>query len=373
MIWKLSKCWCVLIILCFKYCTLSIGSRRLSLGERSDRDTRYMVYLLKSEKSTTMLDGWLCAGAIVSPTYILTSAACLRDVTYLYAIAGYRKYVRPENLNLDRCTRERKQKVIRTCVPKNWMYLDIGFAIVEKPYNFSDLTYRFYCSYVPTPIKINMDPKYVTIGTNAMVYGWGHILDKSEPYNLQDRNTEYLYSARTKITEKKVCYDAYGHENVTNIIMDYMICCKGRGLLNEYGNPDEADPEFADGRSRRNMKNSTNNFIKPSRNKNLYNGTNNLFYSRKQGICQNDHGTPLVTWIGREEYVLGVACTSLIRSTFKCLSPYLYTSTQCTSRFIRCAMLGYGQTPMRRMCDDLVKEEGYEIFETKIDWGQGDG
>ncbi|XP_063834625.1 uncharacterized protein LOC135083809 [Ostrinia nubilalis] len=207
-----------------------------------------------------------------------------------------------------------------------------------------------------------------------MVYGWGHQILNRQPGNTQDFNQEYLHSVRTRIVPKTVCNSAYTSPNLTNIIMENMICCQGDGLLDENGNPDYIDPVLADGRSRRkNTENFTDDFIKSANDKNIYNETNKLFYTRKQGICQNDHGAPLVTWIGKEEYVLGVASTSLIKKNSHCSPPYLYTSTQCTSRFIKCALLGYGGKPVRRMCDNLEKEEGYAIHETKIDWAQMDG
>jgi LAS superfamily LD-carboxypeptidase LdcB len=70
----------------------------------------------------------------VSATHILTAAACLLDVTHLYAIAGYRKYVRTEHLEEDECTKNRKQRVLKTCTPKGTLmsYIHTTQALSPK-------------------------------------------------------------------------------------------------------------------------------------------------------------------------------------------------------------------------------------------------
>lgn len=59
-----------------------------------------------------------------------------------------------------------------------WTERDIGVAIVEKPYNFSDQTYRLVCDYVPKQIRVNFFSARVTTEVrshiDAVVYGWGH-------------------------------------------------------------------------------------------------------------------------------------------------------------------------------------------------------
>lgn len=62
--------------------------------------------------------GWVCGGAIVSEWYIITSAACVQDVKHIYAIAGYRKYVKTNDIEHDECTKRMKKKIIFSCVPK---------------------------------------------------------------------------------------------------------------------------------------------------------------------------------------------------------------------------------------------------------------
>lgn len=77
----------------------------------------FQVYLVKAPFSQKIYDSWLCGGALVSKEFILTSAACVEDVDYLYAIAGYRKYIKDKFIEYDDCTKTMKKKVIYTCVP----------------------------------------------------------------------------------------------------------------------------------------------------------------------------------------------------------------------------------------------------------------
>lgn len=82
--------------------------------------------MLKAPVSTQFYDSWLCGGALVSPDFIVTSAACVTDVKHLYAIAGYNKYVPDEDILKDECTKEKKKKVILLCTPKgNFFFYEI--------------------------------------------------------------------------------------------------------------------------------------------------------------------------------------------------------------------------------------------------------
>ena len=78
----------------------------------------FQVFFVKSPYSEPGDDSWLCAGAIVSPTQILTAAACLVDVNKVYVIAGYKKYVRVEDVEKDKCANRSKKKVVKISVPK---------------------------------------------------------------------------------------------------------------------------------------------------------------------------------------------------------------------------------------------------------------
>lgn len=53
---------------------------------------------------------------------------------------------------------------------------------------------------------------------------------------------------------------------------------------------------------------------------------------------QNDHGGPLVTWVGSHEVLIGVASVFKVDNDYKCVGPYLYTSTQCNGAFLSCIL-----------------------------------
>ena len=53
---------------------------------------------------------------------------------------------------------------------------------------------------------------------------------------------------------------------------------------------------------------------------------------------QNDHGGPLVTWVGSKEVLIGVASVFIVSDDLKCMGPYLYTSTQCNGAFLDCIL-----------------------------------
>lgn len=69
-----------------------------------------------SAKSIKGMPGWLCGGSIIHPQLVLTSAACLHTVSNMYVIAGYRKYVRTEDLKRDICAVRMKKRIIYYCL-----------------------------------------------------------------------------------------------------------------------------------------------------------------------------------------------------------------------------------------------------------------
>ena len=73
--------------------------------------------MIKAPNSGRLYDAWLCGGALVSTLFIITSSACVADVEYMYAIAGYNKYIPDTEVQNDKCIQEKKKKVIYTCVP----------------------------------------------------------------------------------------------------------------------------------------------------------------------------------------------------------------------------------------------------------------
>lgn len=53
---------------------------------------------------------------------------------------------------------------------------------------------------------------------------------------------------------------------------------------------------------------------------------------------QNDHGGPLITWVGSQEVLIGAASVFLVKNNSMCTGPYLYTSTQCNGAFLGCIL-----------------------------------
>lgn len=94
------------------------------------------AYLLKAAQSPQKYDAWICGGAIVSPSFIVTSAACVEDVEFMYAIAGYGKYVKADDLAADECANAIKKKIVMSCVPK-------GKKVVAP--SLSDIEYIIMC------------------------------------------------------------------------------------------------------------------------------------------------------------------------------------------------------------------------------------
>lgn len=86
---------------------------------------------MRSIKYNQKFTGWVCGGSIVHPQYILTSAACLRDVEHVYAISGYSKYVRSEDIDRDNCTKRIKKKVVSRAYQKGLLILPLATVLLE--------------------------------------------------------------------------------------------------------------------------------------------------------------------------------------------------------------------------------------------------
>ncbi|KOB56946.1 Uncharacterized protein OBRU01_23846, partial [Operophtera brumata] len=105
-------------------------------GNRLAVEEQIEVYFIKADVSERAYKGWTCGGSIVSPEYILTSAACVEDVKFMYAIAGYKKFVEYEKIDLNNCTK-------------------------QTAFDFKDASYlEHQCSYIPAVIQINYEQRY---------------------------------------------------------------------------------------------------------------------------------------------------------------------------------------------------------------------
>ncbi|KAF9805822.1 hypothetical protein SFRURICE_009454, partial [Spodoptera frugiperda] len=370
---------------------------RIINGNEVSEDKTYVVYLVKAPFSQKIYDSWLCGGALVSKEFILTSAACVEDVDYLYAIAGYRKYIKDKFIEYDDCTKTMKKKVIYTCVPvayefsydeiEKWSYIDIALVKVESPYNLFDARFQIMCSYIPSIIRINFDPKHQVPGTEAMVLGWGHTEMWREHGDKVNYNQEILHYSATLLMDKQLCKDHYkDYPEMLKTIDTYMLCSLDAGHMNDKGEIISSNHTLVDGcvtqqeklmgetgdmcpmepyqepilvdyvnypRDETRKRMNANDTIDDEDSKNSTESENtqnfnfndtfvneNIEYriSRRNGICQNDHGGPLIGWIGKREVVIGIASVFKIDEENRCIGPYLYTSTVCNSAFIHCTL-----------------------------------
>ncbi|XP_050554161.1 uncharacterized protein LOC118270180 [Spodoptera frugiperda] len=389
----------ILNIVFVSYC-----DRRIKDGAEVTGTKRYVAYLVKAPMSSKAYDSWVCGGAIVSTLFIITSAACVDDVEYLYAVAGYKKYVTDKDIDTDQCTKTMKKKVIYTCVPmkyelnyyqlEKWSYIDIAVVKVESPFDFNDSQYESLCSYKPKVIGVNYEKRFQDPGVDGLVYGWGHLDIWRKPGDTKNYNQESLRYAAVKIIDKTLCKKAYSKfPNMSNVIDEFMICTEGKGEIDEHGNLDlnegssdtklngckdsvdkltlcdkdtAAANVFLEDETRREVlrsANQTSNQTTIVKNETL---SSRRFSTRKTGICQNDHGGPLVTWAGANEVLIGVASVFKVTTESTCTGPYLYTSTRCNGMFLHCILSSKARR--RSICDSPPIMRGYETVEKFVSW-----
>ncbi|XP_063834649.1 chymotrypsin-like isoform X3 [Ostrinia nubilalis] len=79
------------------------------------------------------------------------------------------------------------------------------------------------------------------------------------------------------------------------------------------------------------------------------------------GFCQNDHGGPLVAWIGGHETVIGIASLFSVSDDMRCRPPYLYTATASINKLLACYIWSNFTSSRRRQmyCDDVITEMDY--------------
>ncbi|PZC77030.1 hypothetical protein B5X24_HaOG203900 [Helicoverpa armigera] len=348
----------------------------VDVSMKSDKE----VYLLNSPYSEYQPEAWLCGGVLISTTKVLTSAACLTEVSHIYVIAGYKKYVSGISIQDNDCTRFKKNKIIRIIIPKafkseTWIKFDIGVGVVEKPYDFLDITYRSICSYEPEAVAINYDVNLEVPNTAAVAFGWGGSRAR-EPGVDGDLNSNYLMSAQTLITHKEVCQKLFPDS------VDYYFLCTTASTASEdiFSNvkcnqtdsngtlPKECLDPVEVNISRKSL--SDSNYTTTTRidDKNVtldeFNRT-----SRKQGdeniyggICQNDHGGPLIAFSGDKEVVIGIALNSVYDEEYQCKGPFLYLSTAHSKVLIKCLLASVDET--RKVCESM----NYAVDERIIKW-----
>ncbi|XP_047036327.1 uncharacterized protein LOC124642073 [Helicoverpa zea] len=363
---------CALFLPCLiklTHCERRIVNGTLAIGE-----PRYLAYFVKAPQSMKKYMGWICGGCIIHPLYILTSSACLVDVKHVYAIVGYKKYVRSEDIDKDECTKRIKKRVISNSFqkeyrqkssdpgPHKWNYRDISVARVESPFNFRDPVYTKYCSYFPASVKVNFNRVFEQPGTEAVTFGWGHRHYFRLEEDLKDHNEEYVNYASTVVIDKELCKTLLiGHSEMKVHVHNYLLCASGNGSLDEGGKFATSSIGPLNKTKHENLK--QDKALHSRATLDYFKGQIKNY--RKHGPCQNDHGGPLITWIGGREYVIGVACGFQVNGQMECVGPYLYTSTFSNGEFIYC-MLRY--TRRSRLCDIAPEQKGYQIVEEEIIW-----
>ncbi|XP_062532313.1 uncharacterized protein LOC105841784 [Bombyx mori] len=335
-----------------------------------------MVYLVKAEKSIMNYTAWLCGGCIVHPKFILTAASCLTDVSYVYAIAGYRKYVKTEDLDNDECTKRFRKRVLSYCIQKDymikmpelhwWNWKDLALARVETPYNFHDDSYLKYCSYKPNLIKINYNPEFLTPGTDVVALGWGTTKYYRPEGDYTDYNEEYLRYTSTVLIDASICRVNY--EDLPYRMADYTrtmwLCTEKAGNLDVEGKIIRASTPVESCRRTYGNNRACDHIEKSGLRRSFHIGNKTYYeFTRRNGICQNDHGGPLITWIGGQPHVIGVATTFLVNEKMECVGPFVFTSTYCNSQFLHCSLTADQGTRRSGSCNGTT-----EITDNEFQW-----
>ncbi|VVD00265.1 unnamed protein product [Leptidea sinapis] len=297
--------------------------RRIRGGHEATSVKSYVVYFAITKNSAHTYLGWTCGGSIVSRWFIVTSAACVQDVEHLYAIAGYDTYVPWNKIEEDDCIVNTRKRIMYICIPRNyeleygklekWSLIDIALVKVEVPYNFEDDAYTRFCSYKPTTIPINYSQDY-QFNTDVIIMGWGHTERYREKGDLTDYNQKKLHVGSTRILAHERC-TPYFDKKMHKVIQKYMICTNDSGSIDETGHVmDGINVELVDGCYwKKTLLNGEEHLecqgvsgLDDENNRRLMiNKTSSR--TGRVGICQNDHGGPLVTWKGTRELLIGVA------------------------------------------------------------------
>ncbi|KAJ8715581.1 hypothetical protein PYW07_010063 [Mythimna separata] len=441
-----------------------------------------MVYLLNSRFSENQPDAWLCGGVLISQSHVLTSAACLTEVSHMYVIAGYRKYVSSKNIDKDECTRTKKQKIVKIIIPKafnvsSWMQYDVGLGVVEKNYNFLDVSFRKVCSYEPGSILVNYNLKREATKSPVLALGWGAAYARG-PGMIGDTNSQYLRQTHTLITDLTYCRKQFPRgidyiflctDNNNSVVANTkedvrfmkeeeeitssstllsttlttttkttkmgrdfqeMWRCHGKQFSSnetpaECLDLDSSEPilwrrllslngsvtsfnetnntfvgeksdvnqtisrkqgkeslgpniEKAGKDSRKEVKNIVKVGNNSGRGKNLGKEVKNIVKVGKDsgsgrnlgkegknfgGICQNDHGGPLIKPDGPTEVVIGIALNSVYNKKYQCKGPFLYLSTARAGNLIKCLRSKTFASKNSKICLDK-----YEVKEHDVVW-----
>ncbi|XP_039760426.1 uncharacterized protein LOC120634099 [Pararge aegeria] len=282
----------------------------------------------------------------------------------MYAIAGTDMYIKSHQLTENRCTQAWRRKVVYTCVPAaydlqysqlaKWSHDDIAVLKVEKPFLFEGRAWR-ECKYKPAIIPINFDLEYEQPGTDAIVLGWGHTMEWRSPNSTVDLNQKKLQYTSVSILDREECKKHFTNTDMGKQIDDYMICTYHDGKLDDSGKIITSRKYY--------HRRKSNTTVPWERRRSS---------SRRNGICQNDHGGPLVTWINGTEHVIGIASVFRVDQHSQCIGPFLYTSTARNKEFVNCILKDLIHTDdierRRSVCDQPEGAKSLVILRRYIKW-----
>ncbi|XP_075989314.1 uncharacterized protein LOC142985184 isoform X2 [Anticarsia gemmatalis] len=358
----------------------------LTGGERYQRP--YMVYIVwnmdksrgdEMERDTRAL----CGGSLLTPSYAVTSASCLQVKDTLYMVAGYNKYVPNASKKYnDTCINSgiSRRRIVLKCISvhrqyfdrnnishyelRSWEFMSEGLAKTERPYDFNDTSFLKYCSYIPSKISIYQGAD-VPFETDALVLGWGSTkYHRPEGYRY-DMNQEYLMGITTRVINRDTCWLMH------NITQSGRICTLGKGEtslkswrrgINKLSNEtmdflaiDERGSQFAKelfdvDPSARRKKKDKKIFV--------YDDTLIVY---KHGLCQNDHGGPLIVKVNGTEYLAGIAAGYFVDDMLECTGPYWFR--QPYRRRVQCVIRA---DPYYRRTEEPCDNEDCDKLENKM-------
>ncbi|CAH2059416.1 unnamed protein product, partial [Iphiclides podalirius] len=354
-------------------------SKRVPVGKRP-----YMVYLQLTKQSAKAhkYRGWLCGGVIVSPYYVLTSAACVEDADHFYIVSGTTKFVDSFDYKSDDCVCKHRRKVVWKCVPKNykfdfqdsikWSSNDIAIVKVNKAFKFGVVEKG--CEFATDLVCYNnVSRELEKAGTKGYIAGWGSGNTFREGvYRRQavhiPKNAKYLQEAKVCVMDNEQCAKKWA-QKFRDIITQYMICTKDvMKRLSEV-----CDKKYANCTEVESRRENDDDFPIGPHNVDLGRHLRDPddYTARRTtsgGFCENDHGGPFVVKYQGKERVIGVISACKIDpKTHSCHGPFLYTSVFKNRQFISCAINKDVEENCRRVFRSGITHEEWTVNWENVD------
>ncbi|KAJ0170838.1 hypothetical protein K1T71_013610 [Dendrolimus kikuchii] len=366
--------------------TSIVDTRRILYSKKTGIGKRpYMVYLQLTKESAKAhkYRGWLCAGVIVDPSYVLTSAACVEDADRFYIVSGTTKFVDSFDYKDNDCVCKHRRKVVWKCIPKNykfdfqdsikWSSNDIAIVKVDKPFKLG--VCEKGCEFATDLICYNnISRELEKPGTKGWIAGWGSgntfregVYRRQKPHIPQ--NAKCLQEAKVCIMDNEQCAKKWA-QRFRNIIQQYMICTKDvmRRLSEicdkKYANCTDVESrraeEVADHVGTEVSSNTFNvDLGRHLRDPDDYTARRSTMQG---GFCENDHGGPLLVKYQGKERVIGVISACKIDpKTHSCHGPFLYTSIYRNRQFISCAIHKDVEENCRRVFRTGITHEEFSV------------